>query len=136
MFFDELLFDELRIFQSADDSSMVLQQIKTNVENSKQQISGVQGAITALKNWEVEFNTYLASLDAQMKQIQHDTDAIRAKEESLDSELNIEKMRQTDMEQETVRDTQVRVCRRGLIVFCFAFCSAICWRLNNRLGNS
>merc|ERR1712048_109800 len=37
-----------------NESSTVLHQIRSNVENTKQQISSVQGAIGALKNWEVE----------------------------------------------------------------------------------
>jgi len=89
-------------------SSIVLQQVKSKVENTKAQISSVQGAISALKNWEVEFNQYLGSLDAQMTKIQRDTESIRIKEESLEQELNSEKMRQTEIEQENMRETQVR----------------------------
>ena len=86
---------------------MMLHQVNSKIESTKQQISSVKDAITALKNWEVEFNTYLLSLDAQMKQIQSDTDAMRAKEESLDADINTEKRRHVEFEQENARESQV-----------------------------
>ena len=88
---------------------MALQQVNSSIENTKFQMGQIQEAISALKKWEVEFNTYLAGVDSQSKQLLASTEELKVKEQQLDAEINAENQRQVDFQDENARDAQVRL---------------------------
>ena len=88
---------------------MALQQVNSSIENTKFQMTQIQEAISALKKWEVEFNTYLAGVDAQSKQVLASTEELKIKEQQLDAEINAESQRQVDFQEENARDAQVDI---------------------------
>merc|ERR1712157_240509 len=85
---------------------MALQQVNSSIENTKFQMGQIQEAISALKKWEVEFNTYLAGVDSQSKQLLASTEELKVKEQQLDAEINAENQRQVDFQDENARDAQ------------------------------
>ena len=89
--------------------TMALQQVNSSIENTKFQMTQIQEAISALKKWEVEFNTYLAGVDAQSKQVLASTEELKIKEQQLDAEINAESQRQVDFQEENARDAQVDI---------------------------
>lgn len=95
---------------------MALQQVNSSIENTKFQMTQIQEAISALKKWEVEFNTYLAGVDAQSKQVLASTEELKIKEQQLDAEINAESQRQVDFQEENARDAQVDIFDIQIII--------------------